>query len=107
MKFVKLILVNFLFIVLFVGIFESIFGYWFKKNNFGIYIRDQRNIKKNFEVEYNNQKFKYVFERNSLGFVGREVNSEDIKIVFEGGSTGEQMFLPPQFGIVNLINSYL
>ena len=106
MKFVKLILVNFLFIVLFVGIFESIFGYWFKKNNFGIYIRDQRNIKKNFEVEYNNQKFKYVFERNSLGFVGREVNSEDIKIVFEGGSTGEQMFLPPQFGIVNLINSY-
>ncbi len=105
MKILKIFFYNFLILLIFLTLFEVFFGYWFKEQNFGIYIRDQRNIKKHFEVVHNEKKYKYNFIRNSLGFIGEEIDAEEIKIVFEGGSTGEQMFIPPKLRIVDILNS--
>tara|TARA_B100000579_G_scaffold370297_1_gene332250 strand:- start:3080 stop:4111 length:1032 start_codon:yes stop_codon:yes gene_type:complete len=105
MRILKIFLYNFLILLIFLTLFEVFFGYWFKEQNFGIYIRDQRNIKKHFEVSHNGKKYKYNFIRNSLGFIGKEIDAEEIKIVFEGGSTGEQMFIPPKLRIIDILNS--
>ena len=106
MKILKIFLYNFLILLIFLTLFEIFFGYWFKEQNFGIYIRDQRNVEKYFEIAHNGKKYQYNFIRNSLGFIGEEINAEEIKIVFEGGSTGEQMFIPPELRVVDILNSY-
>jgi len=105
MKIIKVFLYNIFILLLFLTLFEIFFGYWFKENNFGFYIRDQRNIIKYFEVTHDKKKYKYNFIRNSLGFIGKEIDTKEIKIVFEGGSTGEQMFIPPELRIVDILNS--
>ena len=87
-------------------LFESIFGYWFKDNNFGIFIRDQRNIEKQYRNTHNGKIYSYIFKRNFHGFIGDEIDPKKIKIVFEGGSTGEQIFTPPEFRIVDQLNSF-
>ena len=95
----------FIFFIL-ILLFELFFGYWFKNENFGIYIRDQRNVKKKFDIIHNNNNYRYIFKRNSLGFIGEEIDAKKIKIVFEGGSTGEQLFTPPNYRLVDQFNSY-
>ena len=102
----KIIIFNtsiFLFLLILTDLF---FGSWFTNKNFGSTIREQRNIKKFFVADVNGKKIKYVFERNELGFIGKNLDPKSIKIVFEGGSTGEQMYTPPQYRIVDLLNSY-
>lgn len=106
-KFFKVIFLNLIILTVFVLIFELIFGYWFKSQNFGVFIRDQRNIKYEFDIVHNDQNYKYIFKRNSLGFIGEEIDSKEIKVVFEGGSAGEQLFIPPNFRIVDQLNSFL
>ena len=103
----KIIFLNVVIFLLFIMIFELFFGYWFKENNFGIYIRELRNIEKQFDIVHNGKKYKYTFKRNFHGFIGDEIDPKEIKIVFEGGSTGEQQFTPPEFRIVDQLNSYL
>ena len=87
-------------------LFESIFGYWFKDNNFGIHVRKLRNIEKQFDNDHNGKKYSYTFKRNFHGFIGEEIKPEEIKIVFEGGSTGEQLFTPPELRIVDQLNAF-
>ena len=87
-------------------LFESIFGYWFKDNNFGIHVRKLRNIEKQFDNDHNGKKYRYTFKRNFHGFIGEEIKPEEIKIVFEGGSTGEQLFTPPELIIVDQLNAF-
>ena len=89
-----------------IALFELFFGYWLKDNNFGIYIRDLRNIEKQFDNTHNGEKYRYTFKRNFHGFIGEEIDPKEIKIVFEGGSTGEQIYTPPEFRIVNQLNSF-
>ena len=38
-------------------------------------------------VKFDGKKYDYFFKRNSLGFIGEEINPEEIKIIFLGGST--------------------
>ena len=102
----KLIFLNLFIFFIAILLFELIFGYWFKNENFGIYIRDQRNVEKKFDIIHNGKNYKYIFKRNSLGFIGEEIDSKKIEIVFEGGSTGEQLFIPPSFRIVDQFNSF-
>tara|TARA_B110000971_G_C19933630_1_gene465235 strand:+ start:62 stop:1102 length:1041 start_codon:yes stop_codon:yes gene_type:complete len=105
-KILKIIFLN-VFISFFVIVsFELFFGYWFKDNNFGIYIRELRNVEKHYDNTHNEKKYKYTFKRNFYGFIGNEINPKEIKIVFEGGSTGEQLFTPPEFRIVDQLNSF-
>jgi hypothetical protein len=100
----KIILINFIVLILILLIIELIFGSWLKNNNFKYSIRELRNIKIPISVEYEKIKYDYFFERNNLGFIGDNINSNDIKIIFIGGSTGEEMFVPPKFRIVDQIN---
>ncbi len=83
---------------------EGILGYWFSKENFGIYMRKERN--KNWETvsNFNNKEYKFFYKRNFYGFRGDEFDPKDVKIVFEGGSTGNQRFTPEEYTIVGLLN---
>ena len=49
----------------------------------------------------------FFYKRNYWGFRGEEFNPEDVKVIFEGGSTGNQRFTPEEFTIVGLINQKL
>ena len=86
-------------------LFESIFGYWFKKNNFGYLMRSERQKKIYIETKHDKIKYKFYYKRNFYGFRGNEVDPKDIKIVFLGGSTGNQKFTPEDLTIVGLLNS--
>ena len=79
---IKIVFFNLSIFIILILLFELFFGYWFKKDSFGIYIRDQRNIEKKFDIIHNNNNYKYTFKRNSLGFIGEEIDAKKIKIVF-------------------------
>ena len=67
-------------------------------------MRKERN--KNWETisNFNNQQYKFFYKRNFYGFRGNEFNPNDVKIVFEGGSTGNERFTPEEYTIVGLLN---
>lgn len=106
-KILKLILVNLLIFIFFVIIFEIFFGYYFKNNNFGYIMRSERQKDQIYEVIHNDKKYIYNYKRNFYGFRGKEIEPSEIKIVFEGGSTGNQKFTPEEITIVGLLNSKL
>ena len=106
-SYIKVLFFNILFFLLFIIIFEIIFGYFLKKNNFGYLMRSERQKNQVYEVIHNNQKYKFNYIRNFYGFRGDEIEPSDIKIVFEGGSTGNQKFLPENLTIVGLLNDFL
>ena len=62
--------------------------------------------KKNWETisNFNNEEYKFFYKRNFYGFRGDEFDPNDVKIVFEGGSTGNQRFTPEDYTIVGLLN---
>ena len=105
-KISKIIFLNVFISLFFIVLFELFFGYWFKDNNFGIYVRELRNIEKQFDIVHNGKKYRYIFKRNFHGFIGDEIDPKEIKVVFEGGSTGEQLFTPPEFRIVDQLNTF-
>ena len=107
LKFFKLFYINFIILFFLVIILESIFGYWFKHNNFGIYMRAERNRINTISVNHhkNNEEIKFIYRRNFYGFIGDEFNPKNVKIVFEGGSTGVEMWKPEQTSIVGVLNN--
>tara|TARA_B100000029_G_C17556622_1_gene951886 strand:- start:51 stop:1070 length:1020 start_codon:yes stop_codon:yes gene_type:complete len=107
MKKIKIVFINFLVFLGFIFLIEAIFGNWFKNNNFGFSIRELRNVSTPMSVKYNGQKYDYIFKRNKIGFIGEEIDPEDIKVVFLGGSTGEEMFKPIKHSIVGSLNQKL
>jgi len=70
-------------------------------------MRSERQKDKIYEVIHNEKKYTYHYKRNFYGFRGNEIAPSDIKIVFEGGSTGNQKFTPEELTIVGLLNSKL
>ena len=107
-KSLKIFFYNFTVLLFLIVILEIIFGYWFKRNNFGIYMRAERNKVVNISVNHhNNEKIDFVYKRNFYGFVGDEFDPKNVKIIFEGGSTGVEMWKPPKTSIVEVINKLL
>ncbi len=106
-NFLKIASINFLILFLFILIFELVFGYFLKKNNFGYLMRSERQKNEIYEVIHNNQKYKFNYKRNFYGFRGEEVDPLNIKLVFEGGSTGNQKFTPQELTIVGQLNKKL
>ena len=53
------------------------------------------------------KKYRFFYKRNFYGFRGEEVDPKDIKIVFLGGSTGNQRVTPENLTIVGLLNTKL
>ena len=48
--------------------------------------------------------YNFFYKRNFWGFRGNEFDPKDVKIIFEGGSTGNQRFTPENLTIVGLLN---
>jgi len=106
-KIIKLLTYNLLVFFILIFLFEIFFGYYFKKNNFGYIMRSERQKNQIYEVIHNDKKYKYTYKRNFHGFRGDEITPSSIKIIFEGGSTGNQKFTPENLTIVGLLNYYL
>ena len=70
-------------------------------------MRSERQKNQIYEVIHNGVKYKYTYKRNFHGFRGDEITPSSIKIIFEGGSTGNQKFTPENLTIVGLLNNYL
>ena len=70
-------------------------------------MREHR-MKKNFySIKYNNQTYDFIYKRNYYGFRGDEINLEDIKAVFIGGSTADERYKPEKFTITGYLNQKL
>ena len=67
-------------------------------------MRKERKIHWVTEININNQKYNFVYKRNFWGFRGEEFDPKDVKIVFQGGSTGNQRLTPENLTIVGQIN---
>ena len=106
-KILKIISINLIILALLIIIFEVLFGYYFRENNFGYMMRSERQKDQKYEVIHNGKKYIYNYKRNFHGFRGREIDPSDIKIIFQGGSTGNQRFTPEELTIVGLLNSKL
>ena len=52
----KIISINIFVLLLLLIIIEIIFGHWFKKDNFGIFMRSERNVKELITTEFNEKK---------------------------------------------------
>ena len=104
-KILKIILINFIIFLSLILIFEIFFGYWFKKNNFGFIMRHERQKQIYYETIHDEKKYKFFYKRNFYGFRGEEVDPKNIKIVFLGGSTGNQRVTPENLTIVGLLNT--
>ena len=106
-KNLKLVFFNLIFFLIFILILELIFGFWFKKNNFGIHMRNERS--KNWKTSsiFNDKEYTFFYKRNFYGFRGDDFNPKDVKIIFNGGSTSNQRYTPEKLTIVGQLNSKL
>ena len=107
MKIVKIFFINCIIFLSLIFIFEIFFGYWFSKNNFGYIMRFERQKQIHYETIHDEKKRKFFYKRNFYGFRGEEANPKNMKIIFLGGSTGNQRVTPENLTIVGLLNSKL
>ena len=106
-NYLKIAGINLLILSIIIIIVELVFGHWFKKDNWGDQIRSWRYKKVEYSSEFNNKKYTFLYKRNSYGFRGDEHDPSKIKIVFLGGSTGNERFIPEELTIVGRINTFL
>ena len=104
MSFFRVVTYNLLVFLLLIIFLEATLGYWFKKENFGIYMRKERKINWQTTSYFNGKEYKFFYKRNFWGFRGNEFNPKNVKIIFEGGSTGNQRFTPENLTIVGHLN---
>ena len=107
MKIIKILFINCIIFLSLIFIFEIFFGYWFSKNNFGYIMRFERQKQILYETIHDEKKRKFFYRRNFYGFRGEDVDPKDMKIIFLGGSTGNQRVTPENLTIVGLLNSKL
>ena len=104
--------INFFVIISLLIFIEIVFGYWFKKDHFSHHMRGKRLQKIEFNFNQPNFSKKSIFKRDYYGFredykFDDEYDLSNIKIVFNGGSTGEEMFKPYNKTIVGRLNNFL
>ena len=104
MKLLKITFYNLFIFIFLIILIEIFFGYWFKDENFGIYMRKERKINWLTESTFFGKNYKFFYKRNYWGFRGEEFDPKNVKIIFEGGSTGNQRYTPEDLTIVGLIN---
>ena len=100
----KTIFYNLIILLVLLVLGESIFGYWFTKDNFGIYMKSERDKNWKTSSTFNNKEYSFFYKRNFYGFRGDEFNPKNVKVIFEGGSTSNQRFTPENFTIVGQLN---
>ena len=104
-KIIKILFINCIIFFSLISIFEIFFGYWFKENNFGFIMRFERQKQNYYETIHDEKKYSFFYKRNFYGFRGEEADPKNIKIVFLGGSTGNQRVTPENLTIVGLLNT--
>tara|TARA_A100001011_G_scaffold167312_1_gene176125 strand:+ start:1335 stop:2390 length:1056 start_codon:yes stop_codon:yes gene_type:complete len=105
---IKIIFFNTIILFTLVLVSELFFGYWFDKYDFGIDMRGKR-IEKNI-YEYDNKKILYTrdfFGFRSNGDISNKYDPSKIKIIFTGGSTGDEQILNYRDTIVGQLNNKL
>ena len=71
-------------------------------------MRDKRLINYSVNTVIGNDEFNFKYIRNYFGFrMDYDVEPKEIKILFQGGSTGDEMPLPYEKTIVGNLNKYL
>ena len=100
----KTIFYNLIILLALLVLGESIFGYWFTKDNFGIYMKSERDKNWKTSSTFNNKEYSFFYKRNFYGFRGDEFNPKNVKVIFEGGSTSNQRFTPENLTIVGQLN---
>ena len=100
----KTIFYNLIILLVLLVLGESIFGYWFTKDNFGIYMKSERDKNWKTSSTFNNKEYSFFYKRNFYGFRGDEFNPKNVKVIFEGGSTSNQRFTPENLTIVGQLN---
>lgn len=106
-KNLKVISINFIIFFLLIILIELFFGYWFSELNFGQHMRGKRVQK----IVFENKTEKVYYFRDYYGFrennrLDEKYDASKIKIVFNGGSTGDELFLNYDDTIVGNINKY-
>jgi len=106
-KLIKLVFSNFLIFSILILFIDLIFGYWFQDYNFGTNMRGKR-IQK---IVFEHAQKKTYYLRDFYGFredgdINKKYDASKIKIIFNGGSTGEEMFLNYEDTIVGKINYF-
>ena len=100
----KTIFYNLIILLALLALGEPIFGYWFTKDNFGIYMKSERDKNWKTSSTFNNKEYSFFYKRNFYGFRGDEFNPKNVKVIFEGGSTSNQRFTPENLTIVGQLN---
>ena len=104
----KIIKVNLIILTLTILLFEIFFGFWFDKDNFGIYMRENRNINNIYKIKIYDEEKTIIYKRNKFGFrENQNVDPSKIKIIFLGGSTGNEKFKNYDDTIVGQLNKHL
>ena len=67
-------------------------------------MRKERKINWQTTASFYGKNYNFFYKRNFWGFRGEEFNPKDVKVIFEGGSTGNQRFTPENLSIVGLLN---
>tara|TARA_Y100000590_G_scaffold418878_1_gene520101 strand:- start:57 stop:1106 length:1050 start_codon:yes stop_codon:yes gene_type:complete len=104
LKMKKILLINFVIFFILSLLAEIILGSWFTKNNFGIHMRGHFNANFKVEADIHGNNKEFTFFRNSYAFRNYEIKPEDIDVVFNGGSTTIQSYLPYEETIVGTLN---
>ena len=78
MSFLRLIYYNFLVFFVAIILIEIFFGYWFKDENFGIYMRKERKINWLTTSNFNKKKYDFFYKRNYWGFRGEEFDPKNV-----------------------------
>lgn len=106
-KTIKIFLINLIALLILIIFIDLVFGYWFKDYNFGPQLRGKR--VQNITFHHNNEKTIYL--RDFYGFredgnIYEKYDASKIKIIFNGGSTADEMYLNYNDTIVGNLNTY-
>tara|TARA_B100000902_G_C27224117_1_gene871241 strand:- start:121 stop:1170 length:1050 start_codon:yes stop_codon:yes gene_type:complete len=107
-KVIKIFFINISFFTFLIVCIDLTFGYWFDDYNFGPNMRGKRVQK----IIFNKDNKKTFYYRDFFGFredgnINKKYDASKIKVIFNGGSTGDEMFLNYKETIVGKINSNL
>lgn len=100
----KIILINLLILFFLLILGELFFGSWLKDKNLGSHLRGHINAKIKVKTSIDGNKKEFIFFRNSNAFRNYEILNSEIDVVFVGGSTTIQSYLPYEETIVGLLN---
>ena len=102
----KIFLINSIIFAFSIIFIELLFGNWFSKYSWNYLLRSHKDKKIEYTIKLGAKTFKFEYVRNKHGFREQNFDPKDVKIVFFGGSTGNERFLPYELTIVGRLNSY-